>query len=195
LSRRGAVFEEEAGWEIPASFGDDAAERAAVRDRVAIADVTARAKVDLRGRLPESFPLPAATVIARVSEEWAVLLGGPDAESRLIRTLEAVAGPGVMVTDATHLFGGFALAGPELPSVLERMTSWDPATLAPGEATAAPIAEVSAVMVRRDLAFPVVEVYVATESARYVWEVLAGVVSELGGAPVGWRALGAEGWS
>jgi glycine cleavage system aminomethyltransferase T len=189
------VFVEEAGWEIPASFGDDAAERDAVRDRVAIADVTARAKVDLRGRLPESLPVPAATVMARISEAWAVLLGGPDAETRLIRALEPVAGPGVMVTDATHLLGGFALAGPDLGSVLERTTSWDPASLAPGEAAAAPIAEVHALMVRRDLPVPVLEVYVGSESARYVWQVLSGVVSELGGAPIGWQALRSEGWS
>ena len=80
-ARRGAVFVEEAGWEIPASYGDDAAERDAIRDRVAIADVTARAKVDVRGRLPEALPLPAATVIARISAAWAVVFGEPDAEA------------------------------------------------------------------------------------------------------------------
>nr|MBA3363972.1 glycine cleavage system protein T [Actinomycetota bacterium] len=30
-ARLGAVFVEESGWEIPASYGDDAAERAAIR--------------------------------------------------------------------------------------------------------------------------------------------------------------------
>ena len=194
-SRLGAVFVEEAGWEIPASFGDDAAERAAIRDRLAIADVTARAKVDLRGRIPAGLPLPAATFIARISAEWAVVLGGPDAETRLIGAIEPLAGPGAMVTDVTHLFGGFALAGPDLPGVLEMTTSWDPTTLVPGEAAGAPIAEVRALVVRRDLSVPALEVYVPTELARYAWEALSGVVSELGGAPVGWRALRAEGWS
>jgi glycine cleavage system aminomethyltransferase T len=189
------VFVEEAGWEIPASFGDDAAERVAIRDRVAIADVTARAKVDLRGDLPETLPLPAATFVARISREWAVVLGGPDAEARLIRAIEPLAGPGSMVTDVTHLFAGFALAGPDLPGVLERTTSWDPATLAPGEGTGASIADVRALMVRRDLPVPVLEVFVATEFGRYVWEALRGVVAGLGGAPVGWQALRAEGWS
>ena len=37
-----------------------------------------------------------------------------------------------MVTDVTHLFAGFALAGPRLPDVLARPTSWDPASLARG---------------------------------------------------------------
>jgi len=193
-SRRGAVFVEEAGWEIPASYGDDAAERAAIRDRVAIADVTARAKVDVRGDIPDSLPSPADTVFARISEDWAVMLGGPDAEGRLMRALEPLAGPGTMLTDVTHLFAGFALVGPDLTGVLERTTSWDPTTLAPGEAAGAPIVEVRALMVRRDLPLPVLEVYVATEFARYAWEALSSVVAGLGGTPVGWQALRAEGW-
>jgi glycine cleavage system aminomethyltransferase T len=193
-SHRGAVFTEEAGWEIPASYGDDAAERAVIRDRVAIADVTARAKVDLRGRIPDTLPTPADTVLARISAEWAVMFGGPDAEGRLIRAIEPLAGSSTMVTDVTHLFAGFALAGPDLAAVLERTTSWDPMTLAPGEAAGAPIVEVLGLMVRRDLPVPVLEVYVATEFARYVWEALSGVVAGLGGAPVGWQALRAEGW-
>ena len=193
-SRRGAVLVEEAGWEIPASYGDDEAERAAIRDRVAIADISARAKVDIRGAVPDTLPTPADTVLARISAEWAVMLGGPDAEGRLIRAVEPLAGPGTMVTDVTHLFAGFALAGPDLAAALERTTSWDPATLAPGEAAGAPIVEVRALMVRRDLPVPVLEVYVATEFARYAWEALSSVVAGLGGAPVGWQALRAEGW-
>ena len=49
-------------------------------------------------------------------------------------------------------------------------------------------------MVSRDLAVPVLEIYVATEYARYVGEALSGVVAGLGGAPVGWQALRGEGW-
>ncbi len=193
-SRRGAVFVEEAGWEIAASYGNDEGERAAIRDRVAIADITARAKVDIRGRVPETLPAMADTVLARISADWVVLLGAPDAEGRLIRAIEPVAGPGVMVTDVTHLFAGVALAGPALPELVERATSWDLATLSPGSATGAPIAEVRALLVRRDLPFPVLEVFVATEFGRYVWETLSGIVSSLGGAPAGWQALRAEGW-
>lgn len=193
-SRRGAVFVEEAGWEIPASYGDDAGERAAIRDRVAIADVTARAKVDVRGRLPETLPSPADTVLARISAEWVVLLGAPNAEGRLIRAVEPVAGAGAMVTDVTHLFAGVALAGPAIPELVERATSWDLSTLPPGAATGAPIAEVRALLVRRDLPVPVLEVFVAMEFGRYAWETLSSIVTSLGGRPAGWQALRAEGW-
>lgn len=193
-SRRGAVFVDEAGWEIPASYGDDAGERAAIRDRVAIADITARAKVDVRGRLPETLPSPADTVLARISAEWVVLLGAPNAEGRLIRAVEPVAGAGAMVTDVTHLFAGVALAGPAIPELVERATSWDLSTLPPGAATGAPIAEVRALLVRRDLPVPVLEVFVAMEFGRYAWETLSSIVTSLGGRPAGWQALRAEGW-
>jgi glycine cleavage system aminomethyltransferase T len=193
-SRGGAVFVEEAGWEIPASYGNDAEERAAIRDRVAIADVTARAKVDIRGRIPETLPSPADTVLARISAEWVVLLGAPDAERRLIGAIEPVVAPGAMVTDVTHLFAGVALAGPALPELVERATSWDLSTLPLGAATGAPIAEVRALLVRREFPFPVLEVFVAMEFGRYVWETLSGIVSGLGGGPAGWQALRAEGW-
>jgi glycine cleavage system aminomethyltransferase T len=193
-ARRGAVFVEEAGWEIPASYGGDAAERAAIRDRVAIADITARAKVDLRGELPELLPVPPGAVAARISREWAVVLGVPDADAGLLRAMEPLAGARTIVTDATHLFAGFALAGPGIADVIERATSWDLATLAPGEATGAPIVEIPALMARRDLVAPVLEAYVGTEYGRYAWETLSALVVGLGGEPVGWQALRAEGW-
>ena len=193
-SRRGAVFVEESGWELPATYGDDASERAVIRDRVAIADVTARAKVDVRGSVPGTLPLPEDAVHARISDAWTLVFGPPDAETGLLDAISAATGPGVMVTDATLLYAGFALLGPDVPRVLERVTPWDPATLAPGEATAAPIVDVPAVIVRRDLPIRVVEAYVATEHARYAWESLSGVVGALRGQPVGWQALRAEGW-
>jgi glycine cleavage system aminomethyltransferase T len=193
-SRRGAVFVEEGGWELPATYGDDASERAVIRDRVAIADVTARAKVDVRGNVPATIPLPDEAVGARISAGWTLVFGPPDAEAGIVAAIAAAAGSGAMVTDATHLYAGFALLGPDVPRVLERITSWDPSTLARGEATAAPIVDVPAVIVRRDLPIPVVETYVATEHARYAWESLSSVVGALGGQPVGWQALRAEGW-
>jgi glycine cleavage system aminomethyltransferase T len=193
-SRRGAVFVEEAGWEIPASYGNDAKERAAIRDRVAIADITARAKVDIRGELPETLSAPGDAIVARITREWAVVFGAPDTEVALLREIEPLAGPRTMVTEVTHLFAGMALVGPALPDLIERATSWDLSTLAPGEAVGAPIADVRALVVRRELSMPVLEVYVATEFGRYAWETLMGMVGGLGGAPVGWQALRAEGW-
>jgi glycine cleavage system aminomethyltransferase T len=189
------VFVEEAGWEVPASFGDDAAERSAIRDRVAIADITARAKVDVRGAVPLALPVPAEATVARISASWAIVLAAPNGEESVLSALAPVAAaPDVMVTDVTHLHAGFALVGPAVGRLLERVTSWDPAALPPGEAQAAPIVEIPAVVVRPVAAPSWVEVYVPMEYGRYAWQELVGTIASLGGAPVGWQALRAEGW-
>ena len=191
----GAVPDREAGWELVAHYGDEAFERTTLRERVAVADVTARGKIDVRGALEGALSAAGDVLTARVAEDWALLLSEPGGEEVLVPKLESAAGPGAMVTDATHLFVGVALAGPELPEVLARLTSWDPASLAAGEATGAPIGDVRAIVVRRDHPLPVLEAYVATEFARYAWETVLDAVRRTGGAPVGWRALRGEGWS
>ena len=123
------------------------------------------------------------------------MLTSPGSEDVVRPKLESSAGPSAMVTDATHLFAGYALCGPLLPDLLARTSGWNPDTLAPGDATGAPIADVRAIVVRRPLEAGMIEVYVATELARYVWESLHEVAASLGGRAVGWSALRAEGWS
>ena len=193
---RGASFRAESGWEIPASYGDTEAERTALREAVAICDVTARGKVDIHGRVDEALPDGVQDgIVARISHDWALVFTAPGEPSALVRELEGAAGDAAMVTDVTHLYSGYALAGPRLDDLVARLTSYDHSTLAPGAAAGAPIAEVRAVLVRRELEVPVVEAYVASEFGRYVWESLLEVAERLGGAPVGWDALRAEGWS
>jgi glycine cleavage system aminomethyltransferase T len=190
----GAILELHADWEVPVTYGDEAAERTFLRESVAIVDITSRAKVDVRGHLGGALTVASDALVARIADDWALVLGEPGEEEILLRQLEAAAGSGAMVTDATHLFAGFALAGPRLPDLLARLTSWDPASLELDGATGAPIAEVRMVVVRRDLALPVLEAYVATELSRYAWETVLGVVRLLGGGPAGWTALRGEGW-
>jgi len=191
----GAVPEDEAGWELVAHYGDEPDERALVRGAIGLADVTARGKVDVRGSVEDALSAAGDVLTARIADDWALVLTEPGGEDVLVPKLESAAGPGAMVTDVTHLFVGFALAGPALSDVLARLTSWDPASLAAGEATGAPIADVRAVVARRDLEIPVLEAYVAAERARYAWETVLDAVRRTGGGPVGWRALRAEGWS
>ncbi len=108
--------------------------------------------------------------------------------------MQAAAGTSAMVTDVTHLYAGFALAGPSLPDALARLTAWDPSTLDAGTATGAPIADVRAIVVRREVSVPLLEVWVAMEFARYAWRSILKVVERLGGEPVGWEALREQGW-
>jgi glycine cleavage system aminomethyltransferase T len=190
----GARFDAEGDWEIPASFADPDEERDVVREAVGLADVSARGKVDLQGEIDDLVADPGGAIVARIGRGCAMLFTEPGGEARVLERCETAAGRSTMVTDATHLFAGFALVGPRTPAVIARLTSWDPATLAPGDATAAPLAEVRAVVVRGAGDPSVVEAYVETESARYVWETLLGVVRGLGGGPIGMHALRAEGW-
>jgi glycine cleavage system aminomethyltransferase T len=193
--RLGAVLDREDDWELVSRYGDERDERALLAGAVALVDITPRGKVDVRGGI--ELPLASAgdALVARVSGEWALVLTEPGGEEVLVPKMESAAGTGAMVTDATHLFAGFALAGPALPEALARLTSWDPATLEPGKATGAPIADVRAVLLRRDLDVPVLEAYVATEFARYAWDAVLDAVRRSGGGPVGWTALRAQGWS
>lgn len=187
----GARFELEAGWEIPVAYED---EQPHARTSVGLADLTPRAKVDVRGAVDGPLGAIGAGHVARLAPDWALVLDEPGAEASLVPALEASASPDAMVTDATHLFAGLALVGPMVEEALSRLTSWDPATLAPGRATGAPVGDVRAVIARRDLGVPVVEVFVAAEFGRYAWETLLTVVARLGGGPLGWDALRAEGW-
>ena len=191
----GATVEREAGWELVRHYGDEAGERAMLRDTVGVVDITARAKVDVRGDLDGALSVAGGALTARIAQDWALVLGEPGVEEVLLPKMEQATGPASMVTDATHLFAGFALAGPRLPDALARLTSWDAASLPPGEATGAPIADVRAVIVRRDLDVDVLEIFVATEFARYAWETILDVTGRVGGGPAGWRVLRAEGWS
>src|SRR5207249_3271027 len=99
----GASFESEWGWEVAASYGDEAGERSALAGTVALVDVTPRGKIDLRGRIDRAIGAGGGTLCARVADDWALLLTGPGGEEPLLGTVEGAAGPGAMVTDATHL--------------------------------------------------------------------------------------------
>src|SRR3990172_4893079 len=145
----GASFEAEAGWEVVAGYGDDTAERQAVREALAVVDVTPRGKVDVRGALAGALSVVGDVITARVSDQWALVFTQPGGEEVLLPNIESAAASSAMVTDATHLFAGLALAGPALPEVLSLLTSWDPASLSPGASTGAPIGDVRAVP-RRD---------------------------------------------
>jgi len=183
----------EAGWELPVTYGDESGERSAIRDTIALADITARGKIDVRGTIDPVLDAAGDELTARISPGWALVLTAPGGEEVLLPKLEAAAGS--LITDATHLYAGYALCGPSVSEVIARTSGWDPSTLDAGSATGAPIADVRAVVVRRGPEMDVLEIYVGAEFARYVWETLYQVAGTIGGRPVGWRALRAEGWS
>ena len=193
-ARLGGETAIEGGAEFVRSYGDPEAELSTVRTAIGIADVTVRAKIDVRGDVDRTIALFPAGVVARIAEDWAILCSAPGPVDDRVASMQTAAGASTMVTDVTHLFAGFALAGPLVGEAIARLSSWDPATLAPGHAAGAPVADVRAIVVRREGTPDVLELYPAMEFARYVWDELVAVVERLGGAPVGWDALHADGW-
>jgi glycine cleavage system aminomethyltransferase T len=192
----GAWTEERAGWEIVRSYGDPAAEGEAIRGKVGLGDVTPRGKVDVRGAIEAPLRAAGDGIVARIADDWALVLTGPGEEPSSASALELAAeGSSAMVTDVTHAYAGLALAGPAAGDAFARLTSWDPETLEPGAAAGASFAEVPAVIVRRHETPGVLEVFVGSEFGRYAWVTVARVAARLGGRAVGWDALVAEGWS
>lgn len=193
-ARMGAEVGVEAGAELVRSYGDPEEELALVTEAVGLADVTVRAKIDVRGDVDRTIALFPSGVIARIVDDWAVLLSSPGAVDDRVASMQTAAGASTMVTDVTHLYAGFALAGPRVDDAVARLTSWDPSTLPAGRATATSIAGVRAIVVRRETATPILEIYPGMELAAYAWESSLDVVARLGGAPIGWAALSAQGW-
>jgi glycine cleavage system aminomethyltransferase T len=188
----GARFVVEAGWEMVASYER---EGSLASSPLALAEITQRAKVDVRGEVAGSFAASANELVAAVASDWSLVLGAPGTEDEILPRLAAAAGNDEMVTDATHLYVGFALIGDRLEDLLSRLTAFDHSWLKPGSAAAAPILDVPAILVRRAGPLPVVETYVGTEFARFVWSRILRTSTDLGGGPVGWSALRAAGWS
>jgi glycine cleavage system aminomethyltransferase T len=194
LESLGAITGVEGSAEVTRSFGDPDGEREAIASALGVADVTVRAKIDLRGHVDDAYAGLDGDVWARIADDWALVFAPPGPVDDRIDSMAERGGPTTMVTDATHLFAGLALAGPHVPEAVARLSSWDPATLAEGAATGAPIADIGSIVLRRDTSMPLLEIYVAMESARYLWRSVLEVASELGGCVVGWDALRAHGW-
>lgn len=190
----GCRFIREFGWEVPAGYRAIDAERELIRSGLVIADITARSKADLRGSVDDlraHAPLPPDAAFYRVSPAWALVMAPPGAIQAWLPTAEQVAGPSTMVTDATSVYTGFALAGATVPDLLSRLTSFDPSRIQGGVAVGIQVLKVPGIVWRSEWA---VEVYVGSEYGRYAWESLLTIGHPLHLQPVGWEALRAEGW-
>ena len=195
--RLNAQLVTEDGWELPRSYGDVEGERRAIRDGLAIADITSRGKIDVRGQVDSSLarlPQTRGAQLARLSRDWALVLTPTSGLKSSLQLLEQSADRGTMVTDATSIYAGIALLGPRVPDLLRRLTAIDPTGLSAGHSVATQMLRIPAILMRRDLSVTVLEAYVASEFGRYAWESIFTVGPLLEPEPVGWDALRAEGW-
>jgi glycine cleavage system aminomethyltransferase T len=209
----GARFVRESGWDVPGDYGAVDEERRAVAEGVALIDITARGKVDVRGELASVVSglagrkgldtggvVSAGTTdggfhLARVASQWALALTRPESLSRCIAHAEESAAAGeAMVTDVTGLYAGFVLVGPAAVGVLSRLTAFDAGALGEGACAATRVAEIPSILAHLRLDGSPFELYVWSEYARYAWEAILDAGHSFKIRPAGWEALRAEGW-
>ena len=219
--RLGATFGRDGDWEYVAAYPEtvEAKGHEALAGGVAVTDISARGKVDVRGAIGGLFtriartsegwqpgeivplePAPSEAhpgLVAPISDIWAIVFCPPPSlQTRLDELEEPVAGGLTMVTEVSGQYTGIALNGPASFELLARLTPFDLGRLEPGTAVATSMLEISGLMLHRDLGDErsVVEMWVASTYARYAWETVLATGGPHGAAPLGRDALSDQGW-
>jgi glycine cleavage system aminomethyltransferase T len=207
----GARFVERDGWLVPAAYAGAEQEAAAARAGLALADVSAFAKMSLLGPgvAEAAHQLCGADHAARPCTAAPLQHGGPGLACRLTSDhllllasataraplAEAVAHlhheHAPMVLDVTSTYAGFWLLGPRSEDVLRRLTSLDPAALAaPGACAETNLAGVHALLAPSpELAVPSLRVCVSWDLGEHIWESLLEAGRGTGMVPVGLDTL------
>jgi glycine cleavage system aminomethyltransferase T len=194
---QGATLTTEDGWEMPRHYQDVERERIAIREGLAIADITARGKIDIRGRVDSalaSLPQTRGATLARISRNWALVVTPPAGLTGSLALLTSAASRDTTVTDATSIYAGIALLGPRVPDLLSRLISANPASLLRGQCLATQLLRIPAILLGRELPVTVVEAYVPSEFASYAWDAIFNAAQPLAPEPAGIDALRAQGW-
>jgi heterotetrameric sarcosine oxidase gamma subunit len=194
----GGRFIERDGWQLVATYASADSEAAAVGSGLGAADISAFAKVSLRGSgvsalaaslVPDSAalhprgvaPIPGESALAcRLTDDHLLLLASTPALPPLTQRLPA--DRAIVQVDVTSTYAGFLLIGPHLEGVLRRLTHLDVSTAAlPVNSCAETIlAGVEALLVRGEArSLPVLRLYVAWDVGEYVWERILQAGAEL----------------
>jgi glycine cleavage system aminomethyltransferase T len=207
----GARFVESAGWQLPACYTTVRAEADLVQTGLAIADVTAFARVSLRGQgvpalthallgdSPASsprgvaqLPAPSPVLACRLTADHLLLLGTSTVGFADDRLNDLCRDHAIARCEATFALTGFWVFGPATDDLLRLVTPFDvgPCGLPASSCAETSLAGVQALLVRapfRDLAF--VGVYVSWDVAEYAWERLFDAGRPLGITPIGLEAF------
>jgi heterotetrameric sarcosine oxidase gamma subunit len=185
--RTGARLEVRNGWEVPVSFGDDAAEKRATLQTVGFADASWLSKTQLDGPAEAldgcagelslgTAGLHAGAWWCRLTPTRALVLGAPPA---------AESAAGAQLLDVTAQYCALRIAGPLCRDVMARFCALD---LRPA---VAPVAALRPGSVARTPGLVVVEeadqllVLVGAALGEYFWTVVNDAATRLGGRPVG----------
>lgn len=195
--KQGATLSTEDGWEVARHYRDVERERTAIREGLAIADITARGKIDLRGNVGSalaSLPQTRGATLGRISRFWALVVTPPAGLAGSLALLTSAASRDTTVTDATSIYAGIALLGPRVPDLLSRLITANPESLLRGDCLATQLLRIPAILLGRELPLTVVEAYVPSEFASYAWDAIFNAAHPLAPELAGVDALRAQGW-
>jgi glycine cleavage system aminomethyltransferase T len=209
---RGARFTDQGGWHLPAVYSTTERETAAARTGLALADISAFAKLGLLGpgvpalahaltgdgraakpRAVAALDAGGRLLACRLTDDQLLLLASTTDPGVFDRRLaDLPADPTVVRSEETSAQAGFCLVGFSIEKLLRRLTSLDvaPGALPPGSCAETGLAGVPALLVRPpESEPPSLRVHVGWDVAEYVWERVldAGRSQEI--MPVGLEAL------
>jgi sarcosine oxidase subunit alpha len=207
----GAHLAERDGWQVVTAYSAVEREVVAARAGLGLADVSAWAKVSLRGpgvpalvrsQIPGSAAqsprgvaaIPEEAALAcRLTEDHLLLLGSAAAFSFAHRLAGLLQNWAVVRTDVTSALAGFMVVGPSLEEFLRRLTQLDvrAAHLPVNACAETALAGVEALLVRTaETSLPSMRVYVGWDFGEYVWERMLEAGQEWSITPLGMEALG-----
>ncbi len=198
----GARFVDRDGWRVVAAYSSAEPEAASARARAGLADISAFAKISLRGRggravLPTLAPggvaHPGDSALAcRLTDDHLLLLASAPIMPASIQRLDESHNGTAVRTDVTSAYAGFELVGPEVVGLLRRLTHLDvgPAPLPVNSCAETALAGIEALLVRLDRrSLPALRVYVAWDLGEYAWERIIEAGRAVSVAPLGLEAL------
>jgi glycine cleavage system aminomethyltransferase T len=212
----GAQFADTDGWRLPAVYTSAERETAAAREGLALADLSAFARIGLigpgvadlaRALLGEGAGLRPRGVSAlgddvlacRLTDDHLLLLGSGPSPIPLQQRLANLGPVGdVVQIDATTVYAALALVGPRVWELLPQLTALPvgPADWPVGSCAETGLAGVPALLVRApELAVPTVRVLVSWDLAEFVAERILAAGRAFGITPLGldgWRGLAAR---
>ncbi|HTU31133.1 MAG TPA: hypothetical protein VMF07_17215 [Solirubrobacteraceae bacterium] len=193
-ARDGGRLEVRGDWEVPVSFGDQAAERRATQESVGFADASWLTKTQLDGPAEAldgcvaglSFgtaSLHRGAWWCRLTPTRALILGAAPAADSV---------SGAQLLDVTTQYCALRIAGPRCREVMARFCALDlrptvspPTALRPGSVARTPglvvVEEAEQLLV-----------LVGSALAEYFWTVVSDAATRLGGRPVGTEVLRGE---
>lgn len=204
-----ARFVDVDGWQVAGSFRGSEEEVAAARAAVGITDLSAFAKLSLRGagvsalaregrsaqpRGLASFGSAEPALACRLNPDYLLLLASGPSLVTLEKHRQVLGQSGrVVASDETSAYAGFALLGPRTEELLRRVTAFDIASLNDESCAETKVAGVHGLLLRAaPLSVPSVRLYVSWDLGEYVWETLFEMGHALGLVPMGleaWKRL------